>query len=63
MPDDRPGARATLDTPFGPFTAVVDADGVVLAGGWTTAPDDELLPSIHPSLRPPEIAERPTSGR
>ena len=24
-PDARPGARATLDTPFGPFTVVGDA--------------------------------------
>jgi methylated-DNA-[protein]-cysteine S-methyltransferase len=62
MPDDRPGARATVDTPFGPFTTVVDADGVVLAAGWTTTPDDELLPLIHPSLRPPEIAELPDLG-
>jgi len=62
MPDDRAGARATLDTPFGPFTVVVDADGVVLAGGWTPAPDDELLPLVHPSLRPAEIVERPELG-
>jgi methylated-DNA-[protein]-cysteine S-methyltransferase len=62
MPDDRPGARATLDTPFGPFTVVVDADGVVLAAGWTAAPDDELLPLVHPSLRPAEIVERPELG-
>ena len=62
MPDDRPGARATLDTPFGPFTAVVDTDGVVLAGGWTTAPDEELLTLVHRSLRPDEIVERPELG-
>jgi methylated-DNA-[protein]-cysteine S-methyltransferase len=59
---DRPGARATLDTPFGPFTVVVDADGVVLAAGWTTAPDDDLLPLVHPTLRPSEIVERPELG-
>jgi methylated-DNA-[protein]-cysteine S-methyltransferase len=62
MPDDRPGARATLDTPFGPFTVVVDPDGVVLAAGWTPAPDDELLPLVHPSLRPAEIVERTELG-
>jgi methylated-DNA-[protein]-cysteine S-methyltransferase len=62
MPDLRPGARATLDTPFGPFTLVVDADGVVLAGGWTTVPDEELVPLVHPSLRPTEIVERPDLG-
>ncbi|WP_238010197.1 methylated-DNA--[protein]-cysteine S-methyltransferase [Dactylosporangium sp. AC04546] len=27
---------ATTDTPAGPFTTVVDADGVVVASGWTT---------------------------
>ena len=26
---------STLDTPLGPFTAVVDDDGAVLASGWT----------------------------
>lgn len=43
--------HSTLDTPAGPFTAVVDADGAVLASGWT-AEVDVLLPLIHPSLRP-----------
>ncbi|NMO88860.1 methylated-DNA--[protein]-cysteine S-methyltransferase [Actinomycetospora sp. TBRC 11914] len=61
-PDPRPGARATLDTPFGPFTVVVDADGVVLAAGWTTTPDDEVVPLIHPTLRPAELVERPELG-
>lgn len=42
----------TLDTPFGPFTAVVDADGAVLASGWTAALDD-LLPLVHPALLHP----------
>jgi methylated-DNA-[protein]-cysteine S-methyltransferase len=42
---------STLDTPAGPFTAVVDADGAVLASGWT-AEVDALLPLVHPSLRP-----------
>ncbi|HYH32677.1 MAG TPA: methylated-DNA--[protein]-cysteine S-methyltransferase [Pseudonocardia sp.] len=45
---------ATTDTHVGPFTAVVDADGAVLASGWT-AELDELLPQIHPSLRPGEL--------
>ena len=61
-PDARPGARATLDTPFGPFTTVVDADGVVLAAGWSTEPDEEVLPLIHPSLRPAEIVEQADLG-
>jgi methylated-DNA-[protein]-cysteine S-methyltransferase len=42
---------ATLDTPAGPFTAVVDADGAVLASGWT-ADVGLLLPLVHPALRP-----------
>jgi methylated-DNA-[protein]-cysteine S-methyltransferase len=42
---------STLDTPAGPFTAVVDDDGAVLASGWT-ADVDALLPLIHPTLRP-----------
>jgi methylated-DNA-[protein]-cysteine S-methyltransferase len=45
---------ATIDTHIGPFTAVVDADRAVLASGWT-AELDELLPQIHPSLRPTEL--------
>jgi methylated-DNA-[protein]-cysteine S-methyltransferase len=45
---------ATLDTPIGPFTAVVDQDGAVLASGWT-AEIDTLLPLVHPSLRPDTV--------
>ncbi|OLT15111.1 cysteine methyltransferase [Pseudonocardia sp. CNS-139] len=41
---------STLDTRLGPFTAVV-ADGAVIASGWT-ASLDELLPQVHPTLRP-----------
>ena len=41
---------STLDTAAGPFTAVVDDDGAVLASGWTTDVDT-LLPLIHPALR------------
>ncbi len=47
---------ATYATPFGPFTAIVDADGAVLASGWTATTDD-LLPVIHPSLRPGSLTE------
>jgi methylated-DNA-[protein]-cysteine S-methyltransferase len=47
--------HATITTPAGPFTVVVtsDADGrdVVLASGWT-ADLGELLPVVHPTLRP-----------
>lgn len=47
---------STSDTPIGPFTAVVDADGAVLASGWT-ASLDELTPLIHPSIRPVGFTE------
>ena len=46
--------HSTLDTPAGPFTAVVDQDGAVLASGWT-ADVDTLLPLVHPSLRPASV--------
>ena len=45
---------ATVGTPIGPFTAVVDADGAVLASGWT-ADLDQLLPQVHPTLWPAEL--------
>jgi methylated-DNA-[protein]-cysteine S-methyltransferase len=41
---------STIDTQTGPFTTVVDADGSVLASGWT-ADVQALLPLIHPTLR------------
>ena len=41
---------------MGPFTAVVDGDGAVLASGWTADLDD-LVPLIHPTLRPHRCAE------
>lgn len=47
---------STYRTPIGPFTAVVDDDGAVLASGWTAALD-ELLPQIHPTLRPSTLTE------
>ena len=45
----------THDTPAGPFTAVVDGDGAVLASGWT-ADIDILLPLVHPGLRPAGVS-------
>jgi methylated-DNA-[protein]-cysteine S-methyltransferase len=42
---------STAETAAGPFTAVVDADGVVLASGWT-ARLDELLPQVSAELLP-----------
>jgi methylated-DNA-[protein]-cysteine S-methyltransferase len=45
----------TCDTPMGPFSAVV-ADGAVLASGWTADLDD-LVPLIHPAIRPTDLRE------
>ncbi|NHD17885.1 MULTISPECIES: methylated-DNA--[protein]-cysteine S-methyltransferase [unclassified Actinopolyspora] len=45
--------HSTTDTHLGPFTAVVDADGAVLASGWTPEVG-ELLPLMAASLRPSE---------
>ncbi|MGW4352573.1 methylated-DNA--[protein]-cysteine S-methyltransferase [Nocardia sp. NPDC004582] len=50
-----------MATPAGPFTALVDADGVVLASGWTADPE-ELRALIHPSLRPAELRARDALG-
>ncbi|WP_226362999.1 methylated-DNA--[protein]-cysteine S-methyltransferase [Pseudonocardia sp. ICBG1142] len=47
---------STRDTPAGPFTAVVDDDGHVLASGWT-ASVDELLALVHRSLAPTTVVE------
>ena len=53
---------ATLDTPAGPFTAVTDDEGAVLASGWTADADD-LVPLIHPALRGDGmVRERPDLG-
>ncbi len=47
--------HATVRTPPGPFTVVVDTDAegrdVVVASGWT-ADIADLLPVVHASLRP-----------
>lgn len=45
---------ATTPTPTGPFTVLVDDSGIVLASGWT-ADIGELLPVVHPSLRPSTV--------
>lgn len=52
---------STMDTTIGPFTAVADADGAVLAAGWTAALE-ALLPLIHPSLRPAAPTRRAELG-
>ncbi|MGI5502928.1 methylated-DNA--[protein]-cysteine S-methyltransferase [Lentzea sp. CA-135723] len=52
---------STVDTPAGPFTAIVAPDGAVLASGWTA--DLALLtPQIHATLMPTDITERPDLG-
>ncbi|EME20419.1 methylated-DNA--[protein]-cysteine S-methyltransferase [Rhodococcus triatomae] len=51
----------TVDTPLGPFSVVVDADGAVLASGWTPGADT-LVPLIHPSLRPATVDARTELG-
>jgi methylated-DNA-[protein]-cysteine S-methyltransferase len=53
-----PARSATVVTPTGPFTVVVAADpggrDVVLAAGFTPDPA-ELLPLVHPALRPAAV--------
>ena len=46
----------THGTPAGPFTAIVDADGAVLASGWT-ADVGTLLPLVHATLRPSGVRQ------
>lgn len=52
---------ATLTTAAGPFTALVDTDGTVLASGWTADPE-ELRALIHPSIRPDDLRARDSLG-
>ena len=53
--------HAPVFTPIGPFTTIVDADGVVLASGWTATVDD-LTPLIHATLRPRSVREAADLG-
>ncbi|MGO4616195.1 methylated-DNA--[protein]-cysteine S-methyltransferase [Nocardia sp. 2YAB30] len=52
---------AVIATPVGPFTALVDADGAVLASGWT-ADAENLRGLIHPTLRPAALRQRDSLG-
>jgi O-6-methylguanine DNA methyltransferase len=54
-------SSSTVDTSAGPFTAVVAADGAVLASGWTSTADD-LLPLIAASLRPSSVVDKRDLG-
>lgn len=61
MHDQPVAITATITTPDGPFTIIVsDAVEAVLASGWTGVVD-ELLPLIHPTLRPSSLAKTATS--
>jgi methylated-DNA-[protein]-cysteine S-methyltransferase len=51
----------TIATPDGAFTVIADADGAVLASGWT-ADADAALGRIHPALRPAEVREGETDA-
>ncbi|MRH86610.1 methylated-DNA--[protein]-cysteine S-methyltransferase [Nocardia sp. SYP-A9097] len=53
---------ATVTTPAGPFTALIDPDGAVLASGWT-ADAENLRTLIHSTLRPATLRERPDLGQ
>jgi methylated-DNA-[protein]-cysteine S-methyltransferase len=51
----------TMTTPMGPFTVVADPDGVVLASGWTASVCD-LIPLVHPTIRPTTFRHRDELG-
>lgn len=52
---------ATTQTPIGPFTALVDSDGAVLAAGWTVDAEN-LRQLVHPTLRPAALRQRDSLG-
>ncbi|APA95919.1 methylated-DNA--[protein]-cysteine S-methyltransferase [Nocardia seriolae] len=52
---------AITGTPAGPFTAIVDADGAVLASGGIADPQ-ALRALIHPTIRPGDLRERDALG-
>ena len=54
-------STSPVDPPIGPFTALVDTDGAVLAAGWTAQLDD-LLPLVAPGLRPASVVHRRDLG-
>jgi methylated-DNA-[protein]-cysteine S-methyltransferase len=51
----------TIDTPDGAFTILSDADGRVLASGWT--PEAErILGRVRPDARPSSVSRRETDA-
>ncbi len=52
---------ATVTTTAGPFTAITDADGAVLASGWT-ADTEYLRGLVRPALRPETLRVRAELG-
>jgi methylated-DNA-[protein]-cysteine S-methyltransferase len=52
---------STVETPIGPFTAVVDSDGAVLASGWT-GDVTSLTGIVSPTLRPTQLRHRTDLG-
>ncbi|MFC8046522.1 methylated-DNA--[protein]-cysteine S-methyltransferase [Nocardia sp. NPDC057353] len=52
---------AVVATPIGPFTVLVDAEGAVLASGWT-GDAEGLRGLVHPALRPDSLRERDALG-
>ena len=46
-------SMSTMDTPAGPFTAIVDGDGAVLGSGWTAEPADLLVNCTSVGLADP----------
>ncbi|MFD6399451.1 methylated-DNA--[protein]-cysteine S-methyltransferase [Nocardia sp. NPDC060249] len=52
---------ATVETPIGPFTTIVDTDGAVLASGWTGDPTT-LTGLVHTTLRPTALRQRDSLG-
>ena len=51
----------TLVTPAGPLSIVADADGAVIASGWSADPG-ELLPQVASRLRPVGLRPRAELG-
>ncbi|MEV8266800.1 methylated-DNA--[protein]-cysteine S-methyltransferase [Microbacterium sp. NPDC076911] len=51
----------TINTPDGPFTIIEDADGAVMASGWT-GDVEAILARLAPASRPTELVEGRTDA-